>query len=160
MMTNLTEMLDREGVRFDVIRHRSAFTAQERAAACHLSGRTVAKVVVVHDEIDDWFGLAVLPAASYLDVVALREITGRPHLRLAREAEFARLFPDCDIGAMPPFGHVYGGLDVFVDESLAHARELVCEAGKHTEELRMPMEAFLRIERPDVAPLAARRKAA
>jgi Ala-tRNA(Pro) deacylase len=160
MITKLTEMLTREGARFEVIPHRSVFTAQERAAACHLSGRMLAKVVVVHDETDDWFALAVVPAAGYVDVPALREITGRPRLRLAGEPEFARLFPDCDIGAMPPFGRLYGGLDVFVDPVLAEAPELICEAGAHNEELRMPMKDYLRIERPDVVPVMARRKAA
>ncbi|MBI2216879.1 MAG: YbaK/EbsC family protein [Candidatus Rokubacteria bacterium] len=160
MITKLTEMLTREGVRFEVIPHRSVFTAQERAAACHLSGRMVAKVVVVHDETDDWFGLAVLPAAGYLDVPALRETTGRPRLRLAGEREFARLFPDCDVGAMPPFGRLYGGLDVFLDRALAEAPELICEAGVHNEELRIGMKDYLQIERPDVVPLTARRKAA
>jgi Ala-tRNA(Pro) deacylase len=160
MIAKLTDLLTREGTRFEVIRHPSVFTAQERAAVCHLSGRTVAKVVVVYDEVDDWFGLAVLPAASYLDIVALREITGRPRLRLATEAEFARLFPDCDVGAMPPFGRLYGGLEVFLDRGLAAVPELVCEAGSHNEELRMPMETYLRLERPDVVPLAARGHAA
>jgi Ala-tRNA(Pro) deacylase len=160
MINRVTEMLTREGATFDLIRHRRVITAQERAAACHISGRTLAKVVVVHDPTEDWFALAVVPAASLLDVVALREVTGRPRLRVAREPEFARLFPDCDIGAMPPFGRLYGGLEVFMDHGLAEAHELVCEAGAHDEELRMPMSEYLRIERPDIAALTPRRRAA
>jgi Ala-tRNA(Pro) deacylase len=158
--TRLSEVLAHEGVRVDLIRHRTAYTAQERAAVCHISGHTLAKVVIVHDAADDWFGLAVLPAASSLDVMALREWTGRPGLRLATETEFSRLFPDCPVGAIPPFGRLYGGLDVFLDGSLAECPELVCDAGAHDEELRMPMTEYLRIERPEVVPLAPRRRAA
>src|SRR5437867_120321 len=102
MNTRLGDALAREGVRFDLIHHSTAYTAQKRAAACHISGHTLAKVVVVRDSEDDWFGLAVLPAASPLDVMALRELTGRPGLRLATETEFSRLFPDCAVGAIPP----------------------------------------------------------
>jgi Ala-tRNA(Pro) deacylase len=160
MINRVTEMLTHEGATFDLIRHRRVITAQERAAACHISGRSLAKVVVVQDATDDWFALAVVPAASALDVVALREVTGRPRLRVAREPEFARLFPDCDLGAMPPFGRLYGGLDVFVDRTLAETPELVCEAGAHDEELRMPMSEYLRIERPDVVAITPRRRVA
>jgi Ala-tRNA(Pro) deacylase len=159
MDTKLSEALVREGVRFELIRHPTAYTAQARAAACHISGRTLAKAVVVRDPADEWFGLAVLPAASSLDVMALRERTGRPGLRLATETEFSRLFPDCAVGAIPPFGRLYGGLDVFVDSSLAGSAELICPAGSHDEELRMPMTDYLRIERPTVVGLAPGRAA-
>jgi Ala-tRNA(Pro) deacylase len=159
MDTRLSEALAREGVRFELIRHPTAYTAQARAAACHISGRTLAKAVVVRDPADDWFALAVLPAASSLDVMVLREVTGRPGLRLAAETEFSRLFPDCDVGAIPPFGHLYGGLAVFVDRALAGCPELVCPAGTHDEELRIPMAEYLRIERPTVVGLAPGRAA-
>lgn len=160
MNARLTDMLRREGAQFEILRHPRVFTAQERAAACHISGRVLAKVVVVRDDADGWFALAVLPASGYLDIVSLRALTGRPRLHLASEADFGRLFPDCDIGAMPPFGQLYGGLDVFVDLDLAGQRELVCEAGAHDEELRMPMSEYLRIEEPYVAGFTAERKAA
>jgi Ala-tRNA(Pro) deacylase len=160
MNTTLREMLLREGVPFKMIDHREVFTAQRRAAACHYSGRLVAKVVVVRDPRDDWHALAVLPASAYLDIMALRDLTGRPELRLADEAEFARLFPDCEVGAVPPFGRVYGGLDVFLDPSLSAAGELVFCGGTHHEEVRIPMDEYLRIERPEVVPLAVTLQAA
>lgn len=159
MNPKLRELLAREGARFEIIDHRNVYTAQERAAACHLPGRLLAKVVVVHDD-DDWFALAVLPASAHLDLLNLRETTGRPRLRLASEAEFSRLFPDCEIGAMPPFGRMYEGLEVYLDSGLAAGDELVFPGGTHHEEIRIPMREYLRIEQPEVAPLTVRPRAA
>jgi Ala-tRNA(Pro) deacylase len=96
----------------------------------------------------------VLPAASRLDLPQLRSLTGRPHLTLARENEFAALFPDCAPGALPPFGGLYG-LGVYMDRALASRPDLVFEAGTHREEIRMPTTEFLRMERPVVASLRA-----
>lgn len=154
MNEKLRSLLSREGVPFEVLPHREVYTAQERAAACHVSGRALAKVVVIHDPADGWYALAVLPAAAHLDLSGLRALTGRPGLRLARETEFARLFPDCDVGAMPPFGSLYGSLPVFLDRALAERAELVFEAGTHREEVRMPTREYLRLERPQVVSLA------
>jgi Ala-tRNA(Pro) deacylase len=152
MNDRVREMLAREDARFEVIPHREVYTAQERAVACQITGRRLTKVVVVRDE--DWFALAVIPAAAHLNLPQLRALTGRPRLTLAREDEFARLFPDCDAGAMPPFGRLYG-LGVFLDSSLADEPELVFEGGTHREEIRMPMGDYLRVERPTIASVAA-----
>lgn len=160
MNPTLREMLTREGARFEVIQHPVVYTAQERAAVCHIPGRRVAKVVVVRDADDEWCALAVLPASARLDIVNLRELTGRPRLRLARENEFTRLFPDCEIGAVPAFGRVYGGLDVYLDLGLAACDEIVFEAGTHSEEVRIPMRDYVRIERPEIVPLAILPRAA
>lgn len=160
MITRLRQLLTQEGARFEILAHRDAYTAQERAAACHVTGRRVAKVVVVRDDPEEWFALAVLPASANLDMVRLREFTGRPRLRLAREEEFARLFPDCDVGAMPPFSRLYPGLRVFLDRELAEQPELVFVAGTHREEIRMTMSDYLRIERPEVVAVAAQARAA
>jgi Ala-tRNA(Pro) deacylase len=159
MNDRLRDMLGREGVRFDVIQHREVYTAQERAAASQITGRRLAKVVVVHDgdgpqdRRQHWFALAVVPAAAYLDLHQLRTVTGRPRLTLAREDQFARLFPDCDAGAMPPFGGLYG-LSVFLDSALAQEPEFVFEGGTHREEIRLPMREYLRLEKPVIASLA------
>src|SRR6266536_1078681 len=104
MNDRLRSMLIREDARFEVLPHREVYTAQERAATCHVPGRQLAKVIVVRDA--DWFSLAVIPAPAHLNLPQLRTLTGRPRLTLAREDEFARLFPDCDAGAMPPFGQL------------------------------------------------------
>jgi Ala-tRNA(Pro) deacylase len=153
MNDRLRAMLARAGVSFEVITHPEVYTAQERAAACRITGRRLAKVVVVRD--GDWFGLAVVPAAAHLDLDHLRELTGRPQLALAREKDFAPLFPDCDPGAMPPFGQLYG-MSAFLDTSLADEPELLFEGGTHREEIRMPMREYLRVEEPAIASVAAR----
>ena len=153
MNRKLQDMLTREDVPFELVHHREVYTAQERAAVCHIAGRMLAKVVVVHDPTDDWFALAVLPAPAYLDVIALRELTGRPHARLAHEAEFARLLAGCDVGAMAPFGRLWSGIEVFLDRALAVSRDIVFEAGTHDEEVRMDMADYVRVARPEVAAL-------
>ena len=148
MNAQVHELLTREAVPFEVIEHRDVYTAQERAAAAHISGRLVAKVVVVRD--GEWHAMVVLPAAGRVDLPALRQATGRPGLELAGETELARLFPDCDVGAMPPFGRLYG-LPVYLDSTLAERPEMVFPGGSHHEEVRMPMHEYLRIERPIVS---------
>jgi len=107
----------------------------------------------------DWHAMAVLPASAHVDIPRLRQITGRAGLDLAREAEFSRLFPDCDVGAMPPFGRLYG-VEVYLDRSLAESNEIVFEGGTHHEEIRMPVTEYLRIERPSIVSLTAAARAA
>jgi Ala-tRNA(Pro) deacylase len=153
MNERLQEKLRRAGARFELIPHPEVFTAQERAQACGVTGQRLAKVVVVRD--GEWFGLAVVPAAAYLDVGQMRVLTGRPELTVAREKEFAPLFPDCDLGAMPPFGQLYG-MTAFLDSSLADEPEFVFEAGTHREDIRMPMGEYLRVEEPAIAAVSVR----
>ena len=152
MNPQLREELTQEGIRPEVLSHREVYTAQERAAVCHIPGRFLAKVVVVRD--DEWHALVVLPATARLDIVKLRELTGRPALSLASEAEMANLFPDCDVGAMPPFGHLYG-LHVYLDRGLADQPDVVFEGGTHREEVRIPMRDYLRVEQPSIVAVAA-----
>jgi Ala-tRNA(Pro) deacylase len=152
MNDRLRTALGRAGATFEVMLHPEAYTAQERAAASHVRGQCLAKVVVVRD--GDWFGLAVVPATAVLDVDGLRVLTGRRRLTLAREKDFAPLFPDCEPGAMPPFGHLYG-MTAFLDTALADEPELVFEGGTHREEIRMSMNEYLRVERPAIAAVAA-----
>jgi len=151
MSPDLRRFLDQAGARYEVLGHPPAYTAARRAATTHVPGRRVAKVVMVCAE--DWFGMAVLPAPAVLDVAALVRLTRRRGLRLAAEHEFIHLFPDCDPGAMPPFGHCYG-IDVFLDRDLASAGEIVAPAGSHTEEIRMALSEYIRVERPPIAPLS------
>lgn len=157
MNAKLAEILKREVMQFEVIAHPEAYTAQERAARCHVPGWRLAKVVVVRD--GDWFAMAVLPASVYLDLPEFRAITRRPDLALASEAELARLFPDCDVGAMPPFGRLYG-MPVYMDRALAAGPDLLFEGGTHREEVRMPTSDYMRVAQPVIAPLAATRRAA
>jgi Ala-tRNA(Pro) deacylase len=141
--------LDEEQVRYEVVRHRQALTAQGVARSLHTSGWRVAKVLLVGGG-DGRYLLAVLPASCQLDLERLRRVTGRPSLRLASELEMNQLFPDCVVGALPPFGRLYG-LPVYVDSCFPHTRELVFQAGTHDEVVRMPYLVYEALARPTVA---------
>jgi Ala-tRNA(Pro) deacylase len=148
IVKRLKEYLDSHGVMYEVRPHREAFTSQEIAAASHVSGKAMAKVVIVKREAG--MVMAVLPAACKVSTDRLEKIFGRPGITLAREPEFAGLFPDCDTGAMPAFGNLYG-LEVYVDEELAKYPQIVFQAGNHHELVSMNYADFARLAQPKVA---------
>ena len=145
--TKIKEFLDNHGVKYVSIRHSPAYTAAEVAASTHVAGRDFAKTIVVR--MDDNFALVALPASRRLVLADLRELLQTPLLRLATEAEFRNLFPDCEVGAMPPFGNLYG-LPVYVAASLAEEPEIAFNAGTHTEVIKMDYEDFAELVRPTV----------
>ena len=147
----LTRFLDQQGVAYETIPHVKAYTAQGVAASAHVPGRELAKTVVV--KIDDTFALAVLPAPLHVDLEALRRVARARSVRLATEREFQSLFPGCEVGAMPPFGNLYG-LAVWVDDALAHDPTIVFNAGTHREAMRMKFADFARLVMPKEAALA------
>src|SRR5574341_711158 len=102
----LQRLLEEEQVAYRILSHREEFTAQRVAAASHVRGRQFAKAVIVRESGGEYL-MAVLPANERLDMSSLATATGRTLLHLADEEELARLFPDCEVGAMPPFGHLY-----------------------------------------------------
>jgi len=148
----LREFLDTHKIKYVTIRHSQAFTAQEVAARAHIPGKEMAKTVIVN--VDGRLAMAVLPASSMVDLDLLREVLGVKKVELATEREFRTQFPDCDAGAMPPFGNLYG-LDVFVSPRLAEDHEIAFNAGTHTELIRMSYEDFERLVRPKVLAFAA-----
>jgi Ala-tRNA(Pro) deacylase len=143
----LKEFLDREGVKYVSINHSQAFTAQEVAASAHVPGSELAKTVVV--VLDGRKALAVLPASLRVHFDALKAHTGANEARLATEQEFRDMFPDCEVGAMPPFGNLYG-LDVFVSKQLAADEHIAFNACSHTELIRLPYRDFARLAKPKV----------
>lgn len=147
----LREFLDSNGVKYFVISHSRAYTALEIAAVSHVPGKELAKTVMV--AIDGKMAMAVLPASRQLDFDLLREVTGTHEVKLASEHDFAGLFPDCEIGAMPPFGNLYG-MDVYVSEELEEDEEISFNAGAHTELMRLPYNQFKRLVHPKVARLS------
>jgi len=157
ILTRLKEFLDRNRVPYEVHAHLAAFTAQQVAAAEHVPGREVAKVVMVRD--GDAFLMAVVPATHRVSVQRLAEASGAKQPRLATEAEFAHLFPACEPGAMPPFGNLYG-LPVWVDETLTRDEAIVFNAGTHEQSVHMRYADFARLVRPHVAAFAIRAEAA
>lgn len=153
VLTNLEEYLQERQIPFHRSIHPIAFTAQEVAQAEHVSGRKVAKTVVLL--ADGVFLMAVLSADAVVDLQELRHAMGVTHLRLATEREIADLFPDCELGAMPPFGNLYA-LPVYVEASLAQQPEITFNAGTHREVIRMKFGDFRRAVDPIILPFGRR----
>jgi Ala-tRNA(Pro) deacylase len=157
ILAKLKEFLDANGVAYEVRSHLQAFTAQEVAAAEHVPGREMAKVVIVGAGRE--FLMAVLPAPQRVDLGKLGAAAGKSDLHLATEAEFADLFPQCEAGAMPPFGNLYG-LPVWVDEALTRDRHISFNAGTHEQTVRMAYADFARLVQPRVASFGVHARAA
>lgn len=143
----LKEFLDREKVKYLSIVHSTAYTAQEVAASAHVTGREFAKTVIV--ELDGRMAMAVLPANRKIVLQDLRDITGCDEVKFASEEKFKKAFPDCETGAMPPFGNLYG-MPVYVAEGLTENSEIAFNAGSHTELIRMGYGDFERLVQPRV----------
>ena len=145
--TRLKKFLDDNQIGYDVMHHDPAFTAQELAARMHISGYEFVKVVVV--KLDGAFALVALPAPLRINFRALAEAAGAKRCSLASEEEFQQLFPDCELGAMPPFGNLYNLL-TFVDQDVTHSENIVINAGTHAEAIRLRYADFARLVRPRV----------
>jgi Ala-tRNA(Pro) deacylase len=141
----LKEFLDSQHIDYTSIPHSTAYTAQGIAALTHISGKELAKTVMV--KLDDKMAMAVLPASKTVDLEMLRQTTGAKNAGLASEREFREKFPDCETGAMPPFGNLYN-LPVFAEESLSRDKEIAFNAGTHNELIRMAYDDFARIVQP------------
>ena len=139
-------------VPYSVLHHRPAYTAQEEAAAAHVPGDQWAKTVACMG--DQRPLLAVVPASSFVDFDRLRDVAGVTDIRLASEREFEQLYPDCELGAMPPLGPLYGQ-PVFLDRALA-AGDIVFDAGSHSDAVKVRYEDFQRVVRPTVGDFARR----
>ena len=149
-LDKLTSFLDDHDIKYAVIHHSKAYTAQEVAASAHISGYEVAKTVMV--KLDGEMTMAVLPASYQLDFDQMKEATGAAAVELASEDEFEALFPECELGAMPPFGNLYD-MEVYVAERLAEDEQIAFDAGNHTELIQMDYADFERLVSPNVVPL-------
>jgi Ala-tRNA(Pro) deacylase len=153
-LARLKEFLDSHNMRYVIISHSVAYTAQGIAALTHISGKDLAKTVMV--KIDGTLTMAVLPAASQVDLSRLATAAGAAHAVLALEQEFKDKFPDCELGAMPPFGNLYD-LPVFADEGLSRDKEIAFNAGSHRELVRMAWEDFEKLVKPRMTRFATGR---
>lgn len=151
-VARLKDFLDSYGVRYIVISHSIAYTAQGIAALAHIPGKELAKTVIV--KLDGKLAMAVLPASRQVDLPSLRAAANTKTAELASEMEFRPSFPDCETGAMPPFGNLYG-MAVFADESLVQDEEIAFNAGSHRELFRMKFNDYLHLVRPAIMKLAA-----
>ncbi len=143
----LKEFLDSKKIKYVSIQHSPAYTAQEVAASSHISGRELAKTVMI--KVDGAMAMAVLPANRRILLADLREGLEADQVKFATEEEFRKLFPDCETGAMPPFGNLYG-LEVYVAPSLAADEEIAFNAGTHTEVIKMTYKDFEGLVHPKV----------
>lgn len=147
----LRRYLDGQKIKYVLISHSPAFTAPEIAASAHVPGRELAKTVMV--KLDGELAMAVLPSSWQVDFDLLKEAAGCRKAELASEEDFLNRFPECELGAMPPFGNLYE-MDVFVSEGLAEDDEIAFNAGSHTELVRMAFADYERLVQPNIVHFA------
>jgi len=145
---DVAKFLKREKVKFQLRHHPARYTAQEVAAAEHITGEEVAKVVIVR--ADETFAMCVLPATYVLDMKRAKKALGAKNVRLATEEEIGGLFPDCEVGAMPPFGAEYN-LPVYVEEHLSADEQILVPAGTHEDSVLLAWADYERLAQPKVA---------
>ncbi len=143
----LKNYLDENNIKYITIKHSPAFTAQQIAENAHISGKELAKTVMI--KIDGKMAMAVLPASYHVDFKLLEEASGAIRVSLADEQEFKDMFADCEVGAMPPFGNLYD-MDVYVARSLAEDEEIFFNAGTHSELIRLSYADFERLVKPKI----------
>lgn len=147
----LHHFLDDAHAPYTALEHPRTVTAQETANVTRIGNRHFAKTVML--KVDGKLAMVVMPAAYRVDLTRLSRALGGPLVELAEETEFRTAFADCEIGAMPPFGHLYG-MPVYVDARLAEEPEIAFNAGSHTDVVRMPYAEFERLAQPELLWLA------
>jgi Ala-tRNA(Pro) deacylase len=151
----LREYLDSSNIRYSVISHSPTFTAQETASIAHIPGREIAKTVIV--KADGRMVMVVLPASEMVDLRSLRKAVGAVSAELAQEDEFGNVFGECEAGAMPPFGNLYG-MEVVVANDLSEDRNIAFNAGTHHELVRMAYADYHRLVHPKLAAVGVPRR--
>lgn len=146
----LKRFLGNNHVKYTIITHSPEYTAQEIAASAHIPGKDLAKTVIV--KIDGDFAMAVLPASMHVSLSALKQATGAGDAEIASEAEFEELFPDCELGAMPPFGNLYN-MPVYAAKELTEDAEIAFNSGTHSELVQLAYDDFDKLVHPTVVTL-------
>jgi Ala-tRNA(Pro) deacylase len=141
----LKEYLNSENIKYVTIQHSEAFTANEIAESAHIPGKELAKTVMFN--IDGEMAMVVIPASSQVDLGRLELAVGSENVSLADENDFKDEFPDCEVGAMPPFGNLYG-MRVYVSQGVREDEEIAFNAGSHTELIRLAYRDFERLAQP------------
>jgi len=145
ILKKLKDYLEKNQVRYEVGYHERVYTSQEIAAAMHVPGKELAKVVMV--KADGKMVMLVLPASYRVDTKKLKKVLQCKRLWIAKEKDFEELFPDCEVGAMPPFGNLYN-LEVWVDKVLTEDEFIVFRAGTHVETLKIKYNDYVRLVNP------------
>ncbi len=146
-MQKLQDFLGTHRVPFRTISHTRTMTAQETAASAHIRGKEMAKTVVV--KLDGRLAMVVVPATERVHLGRLRTASGANEVSLAGEPDFRDRFPECELGAMPPFGNLFG-LDVFVSDSLTEDETIAFNGGRHDELVQMGYRDFERLVHPRI----------
>jgi Ala-tRNA(Pro) deacylase len=144
----IRDYLDSQNVPYQWLPHTQAFPAQEVAHALHVSGKHFAKAIVLH--ADRRLVMAVLAASRRLSLDELEDALEAKRVEMAPEDELAELCPDCELGAFPPFGNLYG-MDVWIDRALGDSEEIVFNAGSHKDALRMKYSDYVKLTKPRVS---------
>ncbi len=152
-LNRLTNYLDEQNKKYVVVKHSTAFTAQEVAASAHIPGKDMAKTVIL--KVDGDMKMVVLPSTHEVDFEAIKEALNADNVELASEDEFEHLFSDCELGAMPPFGHFYD-MDTLVAEALTEDTEIAFNAGTHRELIKMSYSDFEELAKPQILPVGVR----
>ena len=155
ILRRLKELFDDAKVSYEVYNHPLAYTAQEIAARQHFSGKEMAKVVML--EVDDRLMMGVIPGSQKINLNTVKASLGAKQVRLATEDEFISRFPECEVGAMPPFGHLFG-VPVLVDPALEKDDVIYFNAGNHVQTVRLSYKDFARLVKPQIASLVGRGK--
>jgi len=149
----LRDYLDRNHIRYLLISHSPAYTAQEIAAMTHIPGKELAKTVMLR--VDGKMAMAVVPASEKVNLERMRMELSAKNVELASEEEFKYLFPECEIGAMPPFGNLYN-LPVFASNTLTKDEEIFFNSGSHRELVRLTYHDYEKLVNPRIVDIAAK----
>lgn len=152
-LNKLINYLDEHDKKYVVVKHAPAFTAQEVAASAHIPGKDMVKTVIV--KADNEMKMVVLPSTHDVDFDSMRDVLGADNVELASEEEFEDMFPDCELGAMPPFGNFYE-MDTLVAEVLTEDEEIAFNAGTHKELVKMNYSDYEELVNPQVMPVGVR----
>jgi Ala-tRNA(Pro) deacylase len=152
-ISKLTDYLDENGKKYVIVKHSEAFTAQEVAASAHIPGKDMVKTVIVKADGD--MKMVILPSTHDVDFNSIREALDAEEVELASEEEFESLFPDSELGAMPPFGNFYD-MDTLVAESLTDDDIIAFNAGNHREVIKMAYSDYEELVQPDILPLGVK----
>jgi len=157
MLKKLLDYLDKHQIRYVSMHHSSAYTAQEVAASAHVHGGDFAKTVIV--KCDGELAMAVLPAPERIDTELLQSASGSKRVELATENEFKDRFVECEVGAMPPFGNLFG-METYLEEEMINNDRIIFNAGSHTELVQLSLKDYLSLVNPEVARISTEYTAA
>jgi Ala-tRNA(Pro) deacylase len=148
VLKRLQSYLDTNKIPYELVSHQKAYTAHDVAQTLDVPGKLIAKVVMV--KADNYFVMTVLPSTWRVDLKRLRDVLEVRDVRLATEAEITNMFPDCQVGTMPPFGNLYG-VEVYVDQLLTEDESIIFEAGTYVGAMKLRYKDFAALVRPKVA---------